>query len=206
MVDAQSARKPPRQARSRSTVDAILEAGQRVFGEAGLDGTTTRIAHIAGVSIGSLYQYFPGKESIIGALVARAVDDDVVRVEAAVHATRGEPLEVRLRAMLEASFEMPRKSPRFFHFMMVHLPLLGHHAEVRRFEAELVRIVRGLLDEHPEFALGDPDLIAVAGVGAVRGLVDHVARVRPWDLPTDALLETCVRLMTGYLEASRIRG
>lgn len=195
--------KSPRQARSRSTVDAILEASQRVFGEAGLEGTTTRIAHVAGVSIGSLYQYFPGKESIFGALVARAVDEDLARIEAAVARTRGAPAEVTIRAMIEAALVVPRARPRFFHFLMLHLPVLGHTAEARRLEAALVRIVRGVIDDHPEMEIADPDLIAVASVGALRGLVDHVARVRPEDLPTEALLETCVRLVAGYLAASK---
>jgi AcrR family transcriptional regulator len=195
--------KSPRQARSRSTVDAILEASQRVFGEAGLEGTTTRIAHVAGVSIGSLYQYFPGKESIFGALVARAVEEDLARVEEAVARTRYEPFEVTLRAMIEAALYMPRTRPRFFHFLMVHLPILGHTAEARRLEAALVRIVRGVIADHPELQIPDPDLIAVASVGALRGLVDHVARVRPQDLPTEVLLETCVQLVTGYLAATK---
>lgn len=193
----------PRQARSRSTVDAILEASQRVFGEAGFEGTTTRIAHVAGVSIGSLYQYFPGKESIFGALVARAVDEDLTRIEEAVARTRGMPIEACLRAMIEAALYVPRTRPGFFSFLMTHLPLLGQTKEARRLEAELVRIVREVIDTHPELALEHPDLIAVASVGALRGLVDHVARVRPDDLPTDALLETCVRLVLGYLQASR---
>jgi AcrR family transcriptional regulator len=195
--------KSPRQARSKSTVEAILEASQRVFGESGLEGTTTRIAHVAGVSIGSLYQYFPGKESIFGALVARAVDEDLERIEAAVASTRGMPAEVCLRAMIEAALYVPRTRPGFFSFLMTHLPLLGQTKEARRLESELVRIVRDVIDAHPELGIAQPDLIAVASVGALRGLVDHVARVRPDDLPTDAVLETCVRLVMGYLRESR---
>lgn len=62
-------RKAPRQHRARATVDAILIAAERLTVEHGVDGwTTNHVAELAGVSIGSLYQYFPGKESLLTAL------------------------------------------------------------------------------------------------------------------------------------------
>jgi AcrR family transcriptional regulator len=69
-------RKVPRQARSRATVEAILQAGARVLGNRGLDAfTTNEVAEVAGVSIGSLYQYFPDKLSLIDAIRRRHLDD-----------------------------------------------------------------------------------------------------------------------------------
>ena len=71
-----SMRKEPRQARSRATVEAIVRAGARVLADRGLDGfTTNEAAEIAGVSIGSLYQYFPDKLSLIDAIRRRHLDD-----------------------------------------------------------------------------------------------------------------------------------
>jgi AcrR family transcriptional regulator len=65
-------RKSPRQARSRHTVDAILDAAARVFAQEGYESTTTnRIADVAGVSVGSLYQYFPNKDALVAALHRR---------------------------------------------------------------------------------------------------------------------------------------
>ncbi len=70
-----SPRKPPVQDRSRATVEAILAAAARVLIKDGYDGATTnRIAEIAGVSVGSLYQYFPSKEAIVRQLCDRHVD------------------------------------------------------------------------------------------------------------------------------------
>ena len=64
-------RKLPRQDRSRATVDAILEAAARVLVKEGFERTTTnRVAEAAGVSVGSLYQYFPNKEAILFRLQA----------------------------------------------------------------------------------------------------------------------------------------
>src|SRR6185369_17163863 len=69
-------RKRPRQDRSRATVDSILEATARVLVKRGFDGLTTNlVAETAGVSVGSLYQYFPNKEALVSALIEKHVED-----------------------------------------------------------------------------------------------------------------------------------
>ena len=69
-------RRDPKQQRSRQTVDAVLEAVQRVLKRHGAEAiTTNRIAEAAGVSLGSLYQYFPDKQAIFTALYDRHVDE-----------------------------------------------------------------------------------------------------------------------------------
>ncbi|MBE0604637.1 MAG: helix-turn-helix transcriptional regulator, partial [Deltaproteobacteria bacterium] len=69
-------RKQPVQKRSRATVEDILAAAAQVFEDHGYaNGTTNRIAEQAGVSIGTLYQYFPSKEAIAVALLERHIAD-----------------------------------------------------------------------------------------------------------------------------------
>jgi len=70
-----STRREPKQERSRQTVEAVLEGVQRVLRRHGAEAiTTNRVAEAAGVSIGSLYQYFPEKQAIFMALHDRHVD------------------------------------------------------------------------------------------------------------------------------------
>jgi len=75
-----ASRRAPRQTRSKQTADAIVEAAARVFTEDGLQAATTnRIAQVAGVSVGSLYQYFPSKHALLTALF----DRESMRLQAA---------------------------------------------------------------------------------------------------------------------------
>lgn len=69
-------RKRPLQARSRATVDAIVEAATRVLSDQGWAGfTTNKVAEAAGVSIGSYYQYFPDKHSLVDAIIEQHFED-----------------------------------------------------------------------------------------------------------------------------------
>ena len=70
-VQRKTSRRQPRQARSRDTVDVLLEAAARVFRREGWRATTNRIAAEAGVSVGSLYEYFPNKQALLTALAER---------------------------------------------------------------------------------------------------------------------------------------
>jgi AcrR family transcriptional regulator len=78
-------RKTPRQARSRSTVEAILAAADRVLRREGYGAASTnRVARVAGFSVGSLYQYFDGKQAVVGALVDQALRDEAGRIAQAL--------------------------------------------------------------------------------------------------------------------------
>ena len=86
-------RKQPTQDRSRHTVAAILEATIRVLDEAGSAGlTTTRVAEVAGVSVGTLYQYFPNRDALLNALLADHLEAAIAAVERECTACAGLPL------------------------------------------------------------------------------------------------------------------
>jgi AcrR family transcriptional regulator len=90
-------RKEPRQARSRATVEAIVQAGARILSDEGWAGfTTNRIAELAGISIGSLYQYFPDKLSLVDAIRHRHLDDSMAVMQS-VRAAGLSPAEFAAR-------------------------------------------------------------------------------------------------------------
>jgi AcrR family transcriptional regulator len=94
-------RRVPRQERAVSSVDAILTAAKCVIEKQGLEKlTTVRVAEVAGVSVGTLYQYFPSKEAILGALLERRFDDLLVQFAAVIEATRTVPIELAIRSAI----------------------------------------------------------------------------------------------------------
>jgi AcrR family transcriptional regulator len=102
-------RKLPRQQRSAETVERILSAAARIFDERGYRGTTTNhVAQQAGVSIGSLYQYFPNKDALLVALAERHVDDVASRFGARLATLRQDrpPLDDTVRALLGLTVEL----------------------------------------------------------------------------------------------------
>jgi AcrR family transcriptional regulator len=96
-------RKTPVQARSAVTVQAISEATIQVLLSHGVERfTTTRVAERAGVSVGTLYQYYPNKRSLLFAVLENHLDKVAARVEAACESARHKPLAEMIKEMVEA--------------------------------------------------------------------------------------------------------
>ncbi|MEZ4233552.1 MAG: TetR/AcrR family transcriptional regulator [Polyangiaceae bacterium] len=115
-------RRVPRQGRSRETVRAVLDAVPRVIRREGLDAlTTNRIAEAAGVSIGSLYQYFPDKRSIFSALHERHVED-VGRVIDRVVAERSGSLDEFTRGLVEGLADLHAAEPELHELVSEQVP------------------------------------------------------------------------------------
>jgi AcrR family transcriptional regulator len=106
-------------------VDAILEAAARVFAEQGFaGGTTNRIAERAGVSVGSLYEYFPNKESILVALVERTTERGMARIEQrlAEDSAGGGHLDRLLLGFVEALLAFHRCEPELHRVLFEEAP------------------------------------------------------------------------------------
>mgnify|MGYP000067791568 CR=1 FL=1 len=99
---ALKARKTPAQSRSRVTVDAIFEATIQVLLRVGMNGlTTTLVAERAGVSVGTMYQYFPNKQALVYALNERYLTALAERIEETCAAQTGAPLARMVEALIE---------------------------------------------------------------------------------------------------------
>src|SRR5215467_9198781 len=106
-------RKVASQERSRLTVDALLEATARVLIKDGYDrASTNRIAAVAGVSIGSLYQYFPSKEALVAAVVGRHTHELSQVVRNAMFKAGARPIEVGVRELVTAAIDAHRVNPK----------------------------------------------------------------------------------------------
>ena len=127
------ARKEAIQGRSKATVEAILRAAAHILVRTGYEATTTnRVAVEAGVSIGSLYQYFPNKEAIVSALIDRHLSDQMQWLrQAALHAMAHD-VSVEILAECEAkdAVEVEGREPRDARDRLERQPLVEVGANV----------------------------------------------------------------------------
>lgn len=116
-------RRQPAQPRARRTVEAILEAVVWILKHKEPEPlTTNRIAEVAGVSIGSLYQYFPDKNAIFAALHQRHVDeiDRVIQTTLILHANSS--LDDLVRALVDALVDAHSTDPELYELLMIQVP------------------------------------------------------------------------------------
>lgn len=119
-------RKLPQQDRSKFTVDAILTATAHILTEEGYDkASTNRIAKRAGISIGSLYQYFPNKESLIAALRDRHVSSMMTLIESKLRNLLHEPFSVVLPEIVKASIAAHAIDPTLHKVLHEQVPRLS---------------------------------------------------------------------------------
>jgi len=126
-------RKLPRQARSRVTFDAIVEACARILDESGLDGvTTTAVAERAGVSVGSLYEFFPGRDAILATLAERRLRALAPEVEAAVETASGLPPATAVRFLIGRLADAVAGERALFRVIVREAPALRDLPATRR--------------------------------------------------------------------------
>ncbi|MGY3438155.1 MULTISPECIES: TetR/AcrR family transcriptional regulator [unclassified Marinovum] len=188
-------RKAPRQARSRKTCDAILKAASDILAREGLRGlNTNHVARKAGVSIGSLYQYYPNKQSIIGALVRARRMAMLAEMEAAGQKTGDEGLAVILRAMVQVRLR--------HHFLRPDLAEALERAEAElptdqaltRLRTQVQAQIVGVL---AEYYVDDPETVARDVLAIAEGMAHAAVQARERDL--DALAGRVDRAVSGYL-------
>ncbi|PPE73568.1 TetR family transcriptional regulator [Solimonas fluminis] len=157
--------KQPVQERSRFTVAAILEAAVQVFEEHGhAAGTTARIADRAGISVGSLYQYFPNKDAILVALAERHLDDAEAQARRLLDAAAGGdrwPLELLLEALVAAFLALHQQHPGL-HRLLYEGGLLPEQTRerLRQLERRYGEELAQVLARHPEVRRDDAELQA----------------------------------------------
>jgi len=195
-----SRRRKPKQRRSRQTVEAILDAVLRILKREGNRGVTTnRIAEVAGVSIGSVYQYFPDKRAIFAALHERHIEQIDRMVERTLVEHAASPLTELMTALIEGMLEAHRADPELYEMMAAEVP---HRAGgTRDFSVRLHGAFRLALAARARELKKGRDLDRMAFV--VGNLVDalsHAALLRrPAGMPLAQTKAEAVRAVLAYL-------
>jgi AcrR family transcriptional regulator len=159
-------------------VDAVLEAAARVLTSQGYGAATTNhIARVAGVSIGTVYEYFSNREEIFDALIQREVDALVVAF-GTVQPDPEQPLLPQLSQLLRAGMRAMRHGPELFR-SLEHASEAVFQAHLTRARSQVVGFIRQLLEEHrDELRVRDLDLAAFVAVTAVEGVAAAASNER----------------------------
>lgn len=191
----------PQQARAKETVDALLSATKTLLVQKGVEGATTNaIAELAGVSIGSLYQYFPSREAIIAELSRRHVAQVLALIFAEVDALAGASLRVGARRLIQLMIDVHRQDPELHSAIEASHPRLAARAQLAQVEAQVMATARAYLENHrAELAVDDLDRAAFLVVTTIEAVTHEATFRRPDLLESDALVDDITRLVLGYL-------
>lgn len=195
-------RKSPRQARAMATQDAIVEAAAHIIAKGGIAAfNTNAVAERAGVSIGSLYQYFPNKDALMVALIERSQRQQLARVKAAVDMAGDADLDSIVRMLVRAAQQHHRDDP-----------LLASAIDHEEARLPIADMLEGYLEQGGgalgvllESKLGDrPDLDLKRAMRTLpalaRAVGDAWANLSPPQL--DIAEEEAVKAVLGYLRAA----
>ena len=204
--EALKPRKTPRQARSEATVGAIFQSTIQVLLTDGVQRlTTTRVAERAGVSVGTMYQYFPHKQALLFAVLRRQLGAVADAVETACEALHGEPLATMAEGLVEAFVNAKTANAEGSRALYRVAAELDTVDLVAGYSERLRKAVVGLLASAPDAAFEDADavvftLLAAFG-GAVRSTFEREATPSTW-----RTLRTQLALMSrAYLREAAAR-
>ena len=196
-------RKTPIQARSTVTVEAISEAAIQVLLRHGAERlTTTRVADRAGVSVGTLYQYYPNKQSLLFAVLEHHLNNVAARVEAACESACHKPLAEMIREMVEAFVDAKMERADISVALYRVSADVGGPALIKRINQRLRKAVEAMLQTAPDTKLPldkfSIEIMLAAMAGAMRSLLEN----RPTSSTVRKSREQLVLLCQSYMMAA----
>ena len=197
-------RKHAAQDRSRVTVNTLIEATAHILVKEGFDkASTNRIARRAGVSIGSLYQYYPTKEALVVAVIERHHEELMRVVREAASGIEGLPLEQGIRRLVGAAIDGHRVDPALHRALTEQIPRMGRLGSVDAYNREAHGLARNYLEaRREEIRAVDLDMAAFVVATSVEALT-HTAVLRQSERldgkAGDALVDEITRLVLRYL-------
>jgi len=199
-------RKSPRQARARVTIDAIVEASTQLLLERGYDRfTTARAAERAGVSVGSLYQYFPNKAALAAAVIDRACEAFLLALD---HALAGRPritLAECVRAIVDVILVSHQLAPDLHRIVIDLAPRIGVADKTDRVSRKMAEAIEAILRMHTDEIAPGIDLATAATIieTLLVALAHRAALAPPATARDDVIAGETTEMITRYLAVDR---
>jgi AcrR family transcriptional regulator len=186
------------------TVDALLEATARILVKEGYDrASTNKIAETAGVSIGSLYQYFPSKEALVAAVIDRHMRETAELARSALVKVAMQPIKEAVRELVKVSIDAHRIDPKLHRVLMEQTPRVGRFDNAQIVDREFFALIRAYLEaRRDDLGVADLDMAAFVCVTSVEALTHAAVLHRPEILSdgrADAFVDEVTGLVLRYL-------
>jgi AcrR family transcriptional regulator len=198
-------RKQPVQARSTASVDAILEATTQVLLSVGKERlTTTKVASRAGVSVGTLYQYFPNKSALLQAALTRHLDEVTAAMERVCREQRGKTLKEMATALINAFLEAKMRDAKTSVALYSVSSDVDGARIVQQMGLHTNETVVGMLVTSCEPLTKDPQLVASMMQSAMAGVSRRLLESAAPEKQFDALRQELIFFVCAYLEACSV--
>jgi AcrR family transcriptional regulator len=199
-------RKSPIQARSQATVEALHTATIQVLMREGLSRcTTTRVAERAGISVGSLYQYYPNRDALLAAVLKNHLDGIAGAVDRACQEYRGKPVSRMASALVAAFLAAKLRNPEESKALYAVAAERGGAELAARVQARMVASIAAMLASAPHAHFDEPTVTAVISLNALVGPVRALLEGQTPAGFDESLQRQLTLLLTAYFKAHRNR-
>jgi AcrR family transcriptional regulator len=194
-------RKLPSQARSQQMVEAILEATARVLAERGYVGTNTNlVAERAGVSVGSVYQYFPNKDSLVTALHERHAAQMYALIDGVLASSHPRSLRGHIDAMVQAMLAAHQMEPALHKVLEKEFPFFDAPKAESPADHSIFKRVRGMLEDYgDQIVPANRDLAAWTVLQIMESLIHAATIDPPKEFSVQDIQKGITRTIFGYL-------
>lgn len=196
-------RKLPRQKRALAKIDALLDAAAAVLIDTGYDrASTNSIAKRAGVSIGTLYQYFPTKEAVVLALAERHSDQEFGALRKILVSAGRLSLAEAARLIIGAVAAMHEVNPALHRILITEVPLSARLGKMRTNDRRATALLRAFLQKRMPGVHNDMLTMRIfVTFHAIEGVIHQALIERPQLLHNESFVLELNHLALAYLQA-----
>jgi AcrR family transcriptional regulator len=194
-------RKTPVQERSNASVQAIREAAVQVLLSAGKEGLTTRkVADRAGVSVGTLYQYFPNKSALLQAVLRNHLEGVARAIRIACEENKGVTLDEMAIALVQEFMKAKLRHVEASRALYMVSDDVGGAEIARNNATRNVAAVAALLESAKERLTEDPQIVASIVLSTMAGVSRRMMEARPHDGELEAMQQGLATMVRAYLQ------